>query len=62
MQLPDDSDESEELDNLLSDQYMALGRARELMNGFADVCEVEKQLLRDQVAVRATPAKPEETS
>jgi hypothetical protein len=62
MQRPDDSDEAEELDNLLSDQYIALGKVRALMDGFASVCEAEKQLLQDHLAVSATPAEPEETS
>jgi hypothetical protein len=63
MQDPDNSDdETEELNNLLSDQYIAVGRVRELLDGYASVCEVEKQLLREDLADNATQAKPEETS
>ena len=62
MQHPHDPDEPEELDNLLYDQQIALNRVRELMHGFASVCEVEKQLLQDEVDRSAIPAKQEETS
>jgi hypothetical protein len=62
MQHPHDPDEPEELDNLLYDQQIALNRVRELMQGFASVCEVEKQLLQDEVDRSAITAKQEETS
>ena len=50
MQKPGDDDDSEELDNLLSDQYISLGRARELLDGFASVCDLETKILQDYSA------------
>ena len=41
MKKPEDHEDFEELDNLLSDQYIAFGRARELVDGFASVCALE---------------------
>lgn len=65
MKNPEDPENLEELDNLLSDQYIAFGRARELVDGFASLCELERQILLDNTAdpvISITPSKPEETS
>jgi len=42
--------EFKELDNLLSDQKIAFGRARDLFEEYAAVCNLETQILRDQPA------------
>ena len=53
MQDPENPDEAEELDNLLSDQYLALGRARDLLDKYSEVCQVETKILLETPAVPA---------
>lgn len=65
MNNPEDSENFEELDNLLSDQYIAFGRARELVDDFGSVCELERQILQDNTAdpvISITPPKSVKTS
>ena len=54
----DDAEDLAELDNLLYDNHIALGRAREFMVGFASACEVEKNILREELAQSAANAEP----
>ena len=43
-----DLQKSKEVDNLLSDQNIGFGRARDMFEEYAVVCSLEKQILRDQ--------------
>jgi len=43
-----DLQKSRELDNLVSDQNIGFGRARDMFEEYAVVCNLEKQILRGE--------------
>ena len=43
-----DPQKARELDDLLSDQNIGFGRVRDMFEEYAIVCNLEKQILRDE--------------